>query len=216
MTQELTARLNAAWAQALVAGMAASGVEAVVVSPGSRSTPLVLAVASRADVRAHVVVDERSAAFVALGLAKSTGKPVALLCMKLAMMLGAAAGVRAQAHFGFFIGVHAAPPALRRLMLGFSRVLQVAIGLMLCVWGLRLCVQNWDLPMPGANLPQGVGYLPLSIGGALIGNEMDKDDRQHARYDDPYHHGRHYDRGGYYERRYYEGGGRYRAPYERY
>jgi TRAP-type C4-dicarboxylate transport system permease small subunit len=95
-------------------------------------------------------------------------EPVAVLCMKLAMMLGAAAGVRAQGHFGFFIGVHAAPPALRRLMLDFSRLLQAAIGLMLCFWGLLLGMENWEVSMPGAALPQGVGYLPLSIGGALI------------------------------------------------
>ena len=95
-------------------------------------------------------------------------EPVAVLCMKLAMMLGAATGVRAQGHFGFFIGVHAAPPALRRIMLTFSRLLQAAIGLMLCFWGLRLSLANWDVLMPGAALPQGVGYMPLSIGGALI------------------------------------------------
>lgn len=95
-------------------------------------------------------------------------EPVALLCMKLAMMLGAAAGVRAQGHFGFFIAVHAAPPPLRRVMLAFSRLIQAAIGIMLCIWGLRLCIANWEVALPGASLPQGVGYLPLSIGGALI------------------------------------------------
>ena len=95
-------------------------------------------------------------------------EPVAILCMKLAMMFGAAAGVRAQAHFGFFIGVHAAPPGLRRLMLGFSRVVQTGIGLLLFVWGLRLSLETWDFPMPGAPLPQGVTYVPLWLGGALI------------------------------------------------
>lgn len=95
-------------------------------------------------------------------------EPVALLCMKMAMMLGAAAGVRAQAHFGFFIGLHAAPPPMRRLMLAFSRVVQAGIGLLLLVWGLRLSIETWDVSLPGAALPQGMGYVPLWLGGALI------------------------------------------------
>lgn len=55
------------------------GVKAVVVSPGSRSTPLsMMAYASSLDV--YVDVDERGAAFFALGLAKATGRAVALVC----------------------------------------------------------------------------------------------------------------------------------------
>lgn len=55
------------------------GVKDVVVSPGSRSTPLsMMAYASSLDV--YVDVDERGAAFFALGLAKATGRAVALIC----------------------------------------------------------------------------------------------------------------------------------------
>lgn len=55
------------------------GVSAVVVSPGSRSTPLsMMAYASDLDV--YVDVDERGAAFFALGLAKATGQAVAVIC----------------------------------------------------------------------------------------------------------------------------------------
>jgi len=95
-------------------------------------------------------------------------EPVAILCMKLAMMLGAAVGVRAQAHFGFFVGVHAAPAPLRRILLAFSRLVQAAVGLLLLFWGVRLSIETWDVPMPGAALPQGAGYVPLWLGGALI------------------------------------------------
>jgi TRAP-type C4-dicarboxylate transport system permease small subunit len=95
-------------------------------------------------------------------------EPVALLCMNTAMMLGAAAGVHAQRHFGFFIGVAAAPPALRRVLLAFSRFVQVAVGLLLAGWGLHLCIDTWDVPLAGIAVPQGASYLPLSIGGALI------------------------------------------------
>ncbi|MBP7930404.1 MAG: 2-succinyl-5-enolpyruvyl-6-hydroxy-3-cyclohexene-1-carboxylic-acid synthase [Acidimicrobiia bacterium] len=55
------------------------GLRRVVISPGSRSTPLALTAAcSHLDV--HVVLDERSAGFFALGMARASGEPVALVC----------------------------------------------------------------------------------------------------------------------------------------
>ncbi|MBS4173904.1 2-succinyl-5-enolpyruvyl-6-hydroxy-3-cyclohexene-1-carboxylic-acid synthase [Bacillus sp. FJAT-49736] len=57
-----------------------SGVEDVVISPGSRSTPLAMLIAEHPNLNYHVNIDERSAAFFALGMAKQTRKPVALLC----------------------------------------------------------------------------------------------------------------------------------------
>src|SRR5690606_39536639 len=64
----------------IVSALVASGVEQVVVSPGSRSTPLAYAFASTKEIEMHRQVDERAAAFYALGLAKSTAKPVVLVC----------------------------------------------------------------------------------------------------------------------------------------
>jgi 2-succinyl-5-enolpyruvyl-6-hydroxy-3-cyclohexene-1-carboxylate synthase len=55
------------------------GVRHAVIAPGSRSTPMAIALASRSDVAVHVVHDERVAAFVALGLGLD-GIPAALLC----------------------------------------------------------------------------------------------------------------------------------------
>ncbi|MDD5297462.1 MAG: 2-succinyl-5-enolpyruvyl-6-hydroxy-3-cyclohexene-1-carboxylic-acid synthase [Rhodocyclaceae bacterium] len=72
--------LNLAWAQALVDGLAAAGVRHAVISPGSRSTPLALAFLRQTAIQCRVVIDERSAGFFALGLAKGSGNPVALLC----------------------------------------------------------------------------------------------------------------------------------------
>jgi 2-succinyl-5-enolpyruvyl-6-hydroxy-3-cyclohexene-1-carboxylate synthase len=68
------------WARRIAAALVGHGIEHVVVSPGSRSTPLVLALAEREDVALQVVLDERAAAFVALGRARVTGTPCALLC----------------------------------------------------------------------------------------------------------------------------------------
>lgn len=65
---------------AFVAELVHSGVKDVVISPGSRSTPLAMVMAEHPELRLHIHVDERSAAFFALGIAKATGKPAAILC----------------------------------------------------------------------------------------------------------------------------------------
>jgi 2-succinyl-5-enolpyruvyl-6-hydroxy-3-cyclohexene-1-carboxylate synthase len=71
---------NTAFANALVDEWARSGVTHAVVAPGSRSTPLALALARDERITLRVVLDERSAAFCALGIAKHTGMPAVLLC----------------------------------------------------------------------------------------------------------------------------------------
>ncbi|WP_186576437.1 2-succinyl-5-enolpyruvyl-6-hydroxy-3-cyclohexene-1-carboxylic-acid synthase [Aquibacillus kalidii] len=57
-----------------------SGLSNVVISPGSRSTPLALTFAEHPDITHWVNMDERSAAFFALGMAKQSKQPVALIC----------------------------------------------------------------------------------------------------------------------------------------
>ncbi|AEG43364.1 2-succinyl-5-enolpyruvyl-6-hydroxy-3-cyclohexene-1-carboxylic-acid synthase [Isoptericola variabilis] len=69
-------------ARALVAELVRHGVHDVVLAPGSRSAPLAYAVAEAADggrLELHVRVDERSAGFLALGLARGSGAPVAVV-----------------------------------------------------------------------------------------------------------------------------------------
>lgn len=60
--------------------LSAHGVKDTVCSPGSRNVPLLLAAAARDEIRKHFIVDERSAAFFALGLAEVSQQPVVLIC----------------------------------------------------------------------------------------------------------------------------------------
>lgn len=71
---------NTFWASVLVETLVRSGVRCAVVSPGSRSTPLTIALARHPGIEAIPVLDERSAAFFALGLAKVDLQPVVLVC----------------------------------------------------------------------------------------------------------------------------------------
>ncbi len=66
--------------QAFVDELARCGMSHAVTSPGSRNAPLVLILAGEARIQAVSVIDERSAGFVALGIAKTTGRPVAVTC----------------------------------------------------------------------------------------------------------------------------------------
>ena len=56
------------------------GIKEVVLSPGSRNAPLLVSVAREKRLKHHVIVDERSAAFFALGIAQQTGQTVVLIC----------------------------------------------------------------------------------------------------------------------------------------
>ncbi|WP_437759281.1 2-succinyl-5-enolpyruvyl-6-hydroxy-3-cyclohexene-1-carboxylic-acid synthase [Sorangium sp. So ce1389] len=72
--------LHSAWAQLFVRALAHAGVRDVVLCPGSRSTPLALAAMESEEVRCHAVIDERAAAFFALGQARVTGRPSVFVC----------------------------------------------------------------------------------------------------------------------------------------
>ncbi|MEX2047975.1 MAG: 2-succinyl-5-enolpyruvyl-6-hydroxy-3-cyclohexene-1-carboxylic-acid synthase, partial [Gemmatimonadota bacterium] len=70
---------NTLWARSFVDELARSGVSEVVLAPGARSTPLVMAFARDARFRVRVHLDERSAAFFALGVGKASGAPAVVL-----------------------------------------------------------------------------------------------------------------------------------------
>ncbi|MCX8064155.1 MAG: 2-succinyl-5-enolpyruvyl-6-hydroxy-3-cyclohexene-1-carboxylic-acid synthase [Candidatus Hydrogenedentes bacterium] len=72
--------MNHLWARLLIEELVRNGVKGFCLSPGSRSTPLAIAVSEIGDVDHIVHFDERASAFYALGWAKATGKPIALIC----------------------------------------------------------------------------------------------------------------------------------------
>ncbi|RKD97112.1 2-succinyl-5-enolpyruvyl-6-hydroxy-3-cyclohexene-1-carboxylic-acid synthase [Halopiger aswanensis] len=68
------------WGRVLADELAAGGLEAACIAPGSRSTPLTVAFAEHPEIDVYSHLDERSAAYFALGRARRTGEPTALIC----------------------------------------------------------------------------------------------------------------------------------------
>lgn len=78
--------------------LVAHGITDVVVSPGTRNVPLVIAFEREARLKTHIVIDERSAAFVALGIADISGRAVAIACTSGTALLNYAPAV-AEAYY---------------------------------------------------------------------------------------------------------------------
>jgi 2-succinyl-5-enolpyruvyl-6-hydroxy-3-cyclohexene-1-carboxylate synthase len=96
--------VQATFAATLVDEWLRAGVHDAVVCPGSRSTPLALALAERAEMRVHVRLDERGAAFFAIGCTLASGQPTVVLTTS-----GTAS---AELHAGVVEAHHAGVPLL--------------------------------------------------------------------------------------------------------
>ncbi|MXR69529.1 2-succinyl-5-enolpyruvyl-6-hydroxy-3-cyclohexene-1-carboxylic-acid synthase [Shewanella sp. JBTF-M18] len=79
MQIEKTAELNLLWGSLILEELARLGVQHVCMAPGSRSTPLTLAAAKQTKLKQHLHFDERGLGFLALGLAKASRAPVAII-----------------------------------------------------------------------------------------------------------------------------------------
>lgn len=76
---KVTVNKNYLWSQIIVKQLAAAGVKYASISPGSRSTPLTLAFDNNKKIKTFLQPDERSSGFFALGLAKQSRTPVAVV-----------------------------------------------------------------------------------------------------------------------------------------
>ena len=103
------------FAAALADGLVAGGVRDVCLCPGSRSTPVAVAVQRHPALRTWIHLDERSCAYFALGLAQARHAPVALLCTSGTAALNFAPAVAEAATAGLPLVVLTAdrPPELR-------------------------------------------------------------------------------------------------------
>ncbi len=72
--------MNQLWGYLIIEELVRHGIDYFVISPGSRSTPLTVAVARHPQAQKTICLDERGAAFQAIGYARATGKPAVLIC----------------------------------------------------------------------------------------------------------------------------------------
>lgn len=80
MTDSHAGNIAFRWTSTFLRTLQQYGAEHIIISPGSRSTPLTLAAAANDHFQKHVILDERSAAFTALGIGKATNVPAVLIC----------------------------------------------------------------------------------------------------------------------------------------
>jgi TRAP-type C4-dicarboxylate transport system permease small subunit len=95
-------------------------------------------------------------------------EPVALTLMSVAALCGAALGVRREAHFNFPTLLESTPRVVKRMLKALARLIACAFGAALAFYGGVLMADSWDVPMAGAPVPEGLGFIGLALGGALI------------------------------------------------
>ena len=95
-------------------------------------------------------------------------EPVSVILLSMAMSFGAATGVQERRHFAFALLAERLSPPLRNVCEWLRGCTVTLIGAVIAWWGARLYLDGIDIPMAGAPFSQGLPYLPLAIGGALM------------------------------------------------
>ncbi len=95
-------------------------------------------------------------------------EPLALTLMSVAALFGAALATRSESHFAFPTLVESAPKPVRALLKALARLIAFAFGAALAGFGAFMMADSWSVPMAGAPIPEGVGFIGLAGGGALI------------------------------------------------
>ncbi|RPI01137.1 MAG: 2-succinyl-5-enolpyruvyl-6-hydroxy-3-cyclohexene-1-carboxylate synthase, partial [Calditrichaeota bacterium] len=76
----MSENINIFWADLMVEELVRNGITFFIISPGSRSTPLTVAAVRNPHCQTEISIDERGAAFYALGYVKASGQPAVLIC----------------------------------------------------------------------------------------------------------------------------------------
>lgn len=95
-------------------------------------------------------------------------EPVTLVLLTSAMSFGAAAGVQNDRHFAFTLLADMAPPALRRALFVFTKLMIALLGAVLAWWSFALFASGMDVRTAGAPFPETLPYAPVALGGALM------------------------------------------------
>ena len=92
-----------------------------------------------------------------------------IVLMSWFILFGAAAGVREGGHLGFEVLRYVVPAPVRRGMAAVSHLVVGLFGGAMAIYGMELTVGTWAATIPTLGLPGGFDYLPLVVGGVLIG-----------------------------------------------
>jgi len=103
-----------------------------------------------------------------LNASPSWTEPAALTLMSVAALFGAAIAVRLETHFNFPTFVESLPGPIRGAFKAIARLISLGFGAALAYYGTFLMIDSWGVPMAGAPMPEGISYVGLSVGGALI------------------------------------------------
>ncbi len=103
-----------------------------------------------------------------LNASPSWTEPLTLVLLSTTLSFGAAASVHARSHFAFPLLVRLMPAAMQRMFARLSAALIAGIGGLLALGAGTLVLDGLAVKMAGAPLPQGITFLPLCAGGALM------------------------------------------------
>lgn len=95
-------------------------------------------------------------------------EPAAVLLMSWFIFLGAAVGIRENYHLGFDVLLYVLPKSSKRVLRSISNVVVIAFAIGMVWYGLQLVALGWPARLPSLGIPEGVKYLPIVAGGALI------------------------------------------------
>jgi len=159
LDEEETGNANHLWGIILADALYELGIQQVFFSPGSRSTPLVLALEDHEHIECTPILDERSAGFIALGFSKRTKSPTALLCTSGSALANWFPAVTEASHSGIPLFLLSAdrPPELQNCAAGQTINQENLFG--------SFVRGFYQAPLPSLS-PNKISKLQLLIGSA--------------------------------------------------